>query len=181
MAFEKYVRAFTESYSAEAMESIDNLSTERGLVVHKHTIPLVSLSKAKNTFLGYMKEFVEYKNNEFERSKTIPIEKIKEHTNRVIQEHVFEMEDVRYENLPQYISEYVQNIKEVDKFMEETNMDFYLNGLGSESIDFMMEATDTFLEKYQEKFNESMDKILTASGYKTKMKLNDKTAKPIFL
>lgn len=181
MTKDRILSEFVDTYDRTMMESVENISKEFGLVIHNHTIDVNDINEAKNNFCEFVNDFTKYKMNETKNTKNVSLDEIRTHTKNMVTTEMFNTAKWRYKDLPAYVESYVNLISEVDKFVEECRVKLFEYEANQDDIGFLTEATELFYDTMKSKFDSSMDKILTASGYKSKKAISEKTKSPIFL
>lgn len=179
MTKDRMISDFIQTYDRAMMESVEEVSKEFGLVIHNHTIEVNDITEAKNTFCEFVNDFSKYRLN-VERPN-ISMDEIKHHTENMIKTEMFNVTRWKYKDLPIYVESYLNSIKEIDSFVEDCRFKLFHADANQEDMGFLTEATELFYDEMKNKFDSSMDKILTASGYKSKKILSEKTKTPVFL
>ena len=184
MKLDSEIRNFTERYDRAAMESIDQLSKEYGLVIHKRTMPLFSLKEGFGVFAKYIKDYAKYKIENVDNENASPREVICESVDKFINTKLFKEKSIMYSELPQFIQDYLEGVQTILDAVDEAKSMMMEAGIDHESIGDINEFADKFMDKFHESFDPAMDKILWATGYKSKIALSGKTKKdpaPVFL
>lgn len=171
-------KEFFENYNEEAMQSIDNISKEYGLVINEKTIHLFNIEDAFNTFNQYLEGYCDYviknQNNENSSSR----ETICESAKKFINEGVFNESDVLYKDTPDFVKSYIEGIDKTSENIDKLKERMFESGVDNDMIGDISTFSDLFMESMNKYFTESMNKLLTASGYKYKHREDKKTPKP---
>lgn len=185
MRIDSAVKLFSERYDREAVESIDDLSRERGLVLNDCTIPAFNLNESFTKFSQYLKEYAEYKVKNINNEKASSQEAIQESVAMFIDTQLFREEAVKYADLPKFVVSYVDGIHHLTEAVEESKRVMTEANIDPEAIGDVNDFTDRFMDKLHESFDPAMDKILRASGYTSRKNLREirqnKRQEPMFL
>lgn len=185
MRIDSAVKVFSERYDREAVESIDELSRERGLVLNECKIPAFNLGESFSKFSQYIKEYAEYKVKNINNKKASSQESIQESVSMFIDTQLFREEAVKYADLPKFVVSYIDGVNALTEAVEESKRVMLEANVDPEAIGDVNDFTDKFMDKLHESFDPTMDKILRASGYTSRKNLNDirqnRRQKPMFL
>ena len=180
MTKDRMLSDFMDTYDKEMLESVDDISKEFGLVIHNCTIEVANIDDAKDMFCEFVNDFSKYKMNE-KKTEEVGLDKVLQHTKNMVTNEMFNISKWRYKNLPAYVESYVNGIKEVDEFVEGCRNKLFQYNAKQEDVGFLSEATEIFYDEMKKRFDDSMNKILTASGYKSRKMLEEKKKSPVFL
>lgn len=179
------LKEFTEKYDREAMESVETISKDFGLNIHKHTIKLFDMKESFDIFSKYLRSYATYVTENVNNPQASPRESILASVDKFIASKLFNESEVVYSELPAFVESYVSGIKDLNSTIDEAK-NTILNCEGADPV-FAGDVND-FVEKFMTRLDESftpaMDKILWASGYNSKQKLSGKKSvkkKPLFL
>ena len=179
---DKWINAFLEKYDKEALASVDLIANDIGLNSRpSYTLSLFNIQESAKLFTEYLQEYTEYKVKEEDFPKKVSHDVITEHTRSVIANDLIKEEKYKYKELPSFIKSYIESINSITSLVESIQGDMLLDDVNHDEIGFVTEAYNLFMEKFSSNFYDSMDKILTASGYNTRKKLNEVQKKYIFL
>ncbi|MCM1215466.1 MAG: hypothetical protein NC548_13215 [Lachnospiraceae bacterium] len=192
MKLDSALKAFTENYDREAIESIDTISRDRalneGLINGKHhTIKLFNLQESCEYFNNWLKGYAGYKIENKDNSSASDQDSIRNSATKMLESaDLFKESEVLYKDLPGFVQGYVEGVQtllETVDFVKESMSD---HDVDPSAIGDVNDFCDQFMTKFDESFHQSMDKILWASGYKSrKILFRDrsakKTEKPVFI
>jgi tRNA U34 5-carboxymethylaminomethyl modifying enzyme MnmG/GidA len=184
MKIDSSIKEFLEKYNDEAMQSIEEISSEFGLVSQRNKIKLFNLNEDINKFINYMEGYSNYKIKNINNENASTNESISDQVNIFMDKELFKESEVLYSELPKFVSSYINGIKDIGGKVDEWKEKMLEAEVDYESIGIINDFVDTFTERLNEKFDNSMNKILWASGYNSKKKLSEnkvKELKPIFL
>lgn len=185
MKIDKCLENFIESYDKEMMMFIEKLNNDRSLSLTDSKINLVNIKESFDTFNNYIKGYSAYKIENKNNSNESPQYAIKESVNKFIDNELFKSTDVRYDNINEYVQSYIEGVKETLDNIDGLKSLMMEAGVDLEYVGDLNEFVDNFIEKMNNNFNESMNKILQASGYFTHQSLfkpnKEKKEKPIFV
>lgn len=184
MKIDSELKSFTEKYDRSAMESIDKLSKEYGLVIHKSTIPVFSLKEGFDTFAEYLKGYASYKMENVNSNEASSREEIHESVDNFIKTQLFKEKHIMYSELPEFVQNYVEGVNMLLETVDEVKSSMMEAGIDHESIGDINEFVDKFMDRFHESFDDTMDRILWATGYNSNRVLSGKVKKdpaPVFL
>lgn len=182
MKIDNAINIFVEKYDRKALESINEISKEFGLNVNRVPIRVFNINEAFDNFSKYIRGYAVYKVNNKNNEKASPHNAICESTNNLIDNELFKPIDSLYKDLPSFVESYINGIKQLQECINES-MDMMMKAeIDDESIASLTEFTDSFMNSMDHQFDESMDRILWASGYKKGSMFKKKQEeKPVFL
>lgn len=185
MKIDHVLQEFTERYDREAMESIEEISKDFGLNIHKSSLNLFNLQESFDQFTKYITSYAKYVVENVNNPKASSRESISFSVNKFINEQLFKEANIEYSDLPSFIESYVNGINNLNLAITEAkdiiNDCDEVDPIYAGDIN---EYTDMFISRLEESFNPAMDKILWASGYNSKQVLSGKkkdNSKPVFL
>lgn len=184
MKIDTAIQVFSEKYDREAMQYIDEISRERGLVLTRSKLKAFNINESFNDFSQYLKEYAEYKVKNKNNEQASPQDTIRESVRNFIKTQMFKESDLLYSDIPQFIESYINGIETLREAVDSAK-DIMMEGdIDYDAIADVNDFTDNFMDSLHESFDPLMDKILMASGYVTsKVLMNPKKSakKPIFL
>jgi len=177
MKIDRCIKNFLESYDNAAMESIDAISKEYGLVIHKQKIGLFNIGEAFDTFSECLQMYGQYQLDNIENEKKLTHDQTFTNTLNFIESKIFKDADFEYADLPDFVSSYINGINKVTESVDTVKNSLASAEVAPEYSADINEFTDKFIDIMDQKFTESMNKILRASGYTTNKNLHDTTPK----
>lgn len=184
MKIDSAIKDFSEKYDRNAIESIDNISKDYALNISESTIKVFNLTESFNMFSQYLKGYASYKVENLSNPEASSQEVIKESVKKFIDTKLFKEADIRYSELPSFITGYIAGIDALCETVDDVKRIMTDGNVAAEDIGDINEFADMFMDKLHESFDPAMEKILWASGYNSKKKLFEKTSKekaPVFL
>lgn len=184
MKLDTAIKTFYEKYDRDAIQSIETISKDYGLNIHGHTIQTFNLNEAFDRFSNYLKGYADYKIENVNSTDASSQEIIKESVQKFIDTQIFKEYEMSYAELPSFVTGYFNGIKILLETVDEVKRNMTDNNVDVEAIGDINEFADIFMDKLHESFDPTMDKILWASGYKSKQRLSGTTTKtkaPVFL
>lgn len=184
MRIDNAIKAFSEKYDREAIQSIDNISKEYGLNIHGNTIKTFNLAESFDMFNQYMNGYAAYKVENVNNPEASNQETIKESVQKFIDTQIFKESETKYADLPNFVMGYVNGINSINETVNEIKRVMTDGDVKAEEIGDINEFTDMFMDKLHEHFDPVMESILWASGYNGKKRLDNgptKTKAPVFL
>jgi hypothetical protein len=184
MKIDNAIKEFLEKYNETAIKSIEEISLDFGLSANKNKINLFNINEGFKNFNEFIDGYVSYKVENINNSEASTNEIIHEQTEGFIN-NLFKNSQFLYSELPSFISTYLSGVKEISEKVDTWKEIMIEAGVDNESIGSINDFVDLFVDKLHESFNPSMDRILWASGFNAKEKLNksnnSKELKPVFL
>lgn len=184
MRIDSAIQVFSERYDRDAIQSIEDISHERGLVLNKATIKAFNINENFNTFSQYLKEYANYKVENQNNEKASPQDVIRESVSSFIKTQLFKESDILYSELPEFVMGYVNGVKTLTEAVDEAKRILTDADIDPEAIGDVNEFADRFMDALHESFDPTMDKILLASGYTSRKRLksfSEKRKQPVFL
>jgi len=183
MKIDSAIKTFYEKYNREAIQSIDNISNDYGLNISDSIIKAFNINESFDKFKTYLEGYTSYKINN--KDDKIDQTAIKERTKVFIDTKIFESCDIKYNQLPKFITGYIEGVNSLCETVDNIKREMIDANIKAEDIGDINEFADMFMDKLHESFDPSMDRILWASGYNAKQRLSkentDKPKAPIFL
>lgn len=173
MLIDNAVKVFSEKYDRDAIGSIDNISSERGLILNGATMKVFNINECFDKFSQYIREYAKYKEENINNSNASPQEVIRESVDKFIENHIIEEKEVKYPELPGFVKSYVEGIDKLAVAVEDSKNILIEAGVDPECIGDVNDFTDKFMMKLNESFDNTMEKILWASGYMSKKKISN--------
>lgn len=184
MKIDNAIKLFTEKYDRSAIQSIQNLSEEYGLNIHKSTIKLFNIKESFDTFNKYITAYANYVVENANNPEASSRESISASVNKFIESQLFKESDVLYSDLPSFIESYVNGINSLNSTIDEAKTTILeCDDANPEYAGDINEYADMFMDHLDESFTPAMDRILWASGYNAKQIISGKRKenKPLFL
>lgn len=184
MKIDNAIKEFTEKYDSDAMRSIDRISKDIGLNHLGGSMKLINLQESFDKFSLWLEQYAMYKIKTNGNDEATKQTLIKESSEVFMEKELFEEVDVKYSDLPLFVKSYVEGIDKVSKTVDKVKSDMMENDVNLEYIGDVNDFTDAFMQRLSESFDPIMEKILWASGYNSKKKLQNSgkgIKKPVFL
>ena len=189
MKIDSALTEFTERYSREAIMSIEDISKDIGLSYNKKNyingINGFNIKESFEKFEEILTGYTNYKTENVHNPEATDHDYILKHTKAYISEKLFPEAMILYKDLPLFVETYITGIKSTLNTIENLRMKMYESEVDDASVLSIYEFVDDFTTTLQESFHKTMDKILWASGYNSRVKLakptGPKVLKPVFL
>lgn len=184
MRIDSAIKLFSEKYDREAIQSIEDISQERGLVLREATIKAFNIHESFDKFSQYLKEYASYKVENCSNVKASPQEVIKESVSSFIGSEVFTECDVKYADLPKFVMDYVAGVSTLSEAVDIAKRIMTEADVDVEAVSDVNEFADRFMDTLHESFDPVMERVLLASGYTNKKKRSTprvQPKKPMFL
>lgn len=185
MRIDSAIKVFSEKYDHEAIEAIEEISQERGLVLTGATMEAFNINESFNKFSQYIKEYAEYKVKNKDNNKASPQEAIRESVDNFINTQLIQESTIKYSELPEFVKGYINGVNTLTESVNEAKRIMLEGDVDTEAIGDVNDFSDKFMEKLHESFDPAMDNILLASGYTTRKRLHrtrqNKPKQPLFL
>lgn len=177
MKIDNAIKLFSEKYDREAMQSIERISSEIGLTNNDYSINGFNMNHAFSSFKEYLDGYGKYKEKTIAVQPVMPVDAIRKNVNKFLDEEVIKEENVKYSELPKFITGYIEGIESLSNMVDPLKSRMLTAGVDHESVGLVNEFVDLFMDRLQESFEPVMDKILWASGYNSKKKLYSEATK----
>ena len=186
MKIDNAIKIFSEKYDRDAIESIDNISKEYGLLINESTIKTFNMCEAFDIFNKYLEGYASYKINNINNPEATSQDLIKESVEKFINTQIFKETSSKYNELPNFITGYIDGINSLCETIDNVKISMIDNGILDECVGDVNEFADMFIDKLHESFYPTMENILWASGYNSKKRLEYnkdkiKSNAPVFL
>lgn len=185
MKIDSAIKDFSEKYDRDAIQSIDNISKDYALKISESTIKVFNLVESFDIFSKYLKGYSTYKLENVNNPESSSQDTIKESVKKFIDTKIFTETEIKYSALPSFIKGYFEGVNLLIETVDNIKRNMIDCDVDSEDIGDINEFVDMFMDKFNESFYPTMDRILWASGYNSKKKLYDRETKsipaPVFL
>ena len=183
MRIDRAIKEFSEKYDRDAIQSIDEISRERGLVIHEHTINTFNMNECFDTFNKYLNGYANFQVESVNKPNTPSLKELKESVDKFINTSLFKETTTKYSDLPEFIAGYINGVNSLCETVDEVKRIMTDGEVDGNAIGIVNEFTDIFMYRLHESFDPMMETILWASGYNGKKRLaeGNKTPTPVFL
>ena len=178
MKIDSALKVFSESYDRDAIQSIQNISEDFGLIIQKSTIKSFNLNEAFDEFQDFLTKYGKYKVENVNNEKATPQAMICERVETNIREELFKESKMLYNEIPAFIESYISGINNLTATMDSVKQKMYESGVDADSIGDVNKFVDGFIERLDESFKPTMDRLLWASGYNSRKALSKSNHKP---
>lgn len=167
MKIDSAINNFLEKYNHEAMESIDRISKDYGLVIKKVPFRVFNIQESFNKFDSWLKGYASYQIESVDSdSDQATFDEISESCDRYINnDEMFVETDVTYDKLPEFVKSYIEGINTLLATVDELNNSMMEADVDPVMVGNINEFVDKFMTRMDESFESTMDRILWASGY----------------
>jgi len=185
MRIDYAIKAFSEKYDRDVFKSIDAIAGDYALRVSDSSIKAFNLVESFNIFDQYLKGYAAYKAENVNNPNASSQDTIKESVKKFVDTQIFKESHLKYSELPEFVTGYVDGVKTLLETVDEVKRNMTDANVDPEAIGDINEFTDIFMDKLHESFDPSMDRILWASGYNSRVRLSkpvsEKPKAPVFL
>ena len=188
MKIDTAIRDFVEGVNREALQSIDELSQETGLVLNGVKMQAFNLQESCEKFASYLEGYGRYKVQNLENPKASDQQAIHESTDRFIgSNQLFHETSITYPEVPGFVKSYITGIQRILEAVDATKSMMMEADVDQDAVGDVNEFTDQFMDRLHEHFKPWMEKVLWESGYMAKQRLFGKKKqenaepKPVFL
>jgi hypothetical protein len=175
MKIDSALKVFSEKYDRGAIQSIEDISNDFGLVTQKRTIKGFNIKEGFEDFQDFLSKYAKYKIENMNNPKATSQSLICERVEKNINEELFKENEILYNDLPTFVESYISGVQLLTTKADEIKQSMFESGVDSDSIGDVNNFVDTFIERLDQSFTPAMDRILWASGYNSKMKLSKRT------
>ena len=187
MKIDSALKVFSEKNDRNAIQSIEDISQDFGLVIQKSTIKGFNIKEGFDDFQDFLRKYGDYKIENMYNDASTPQKMICEKVESNINDELFHETDMMYSTLPSFVESYVLGIEEIIKTSDSVKQKMFESGVDHNSIGDINNFVDTFMTRLHESFDPTMDRILWASGYNARAALRkhkcvtEKVDAPVFL
>ena len=165
MKLDKAINEFMEKYDENAINSIDELSSNIGLRENRISIKLFNLKESFDNFNKYLTQYADYKIKNINNSNASSRENIKVATERFMDNMICKESEIPYGEISEFVKSYLTGVNTLLKTVDNIKDLMESNGVDYESIGDVNDYCDNFIDKINESFEPAMHRILWASGY----------------
>lgn len=177
MRIDNAINEFCEKYDRDAMKSIEDISSEIGLV-NNVTIKGFNMNEAFTSYTAYLKGYAEFMelatvegSKEAKTMEKSSNDEIAKSFDKYINTKVINEEVLTYDKLPQFISSFIEGVNNLNDEIKTIKVSMFEADVSNEIIGSVNDFTDKFIDKVVESMDPVMNEILWASGYNSKKKL----------
>lgn len=184
MKIDTALRTFTEKYDAEAMQYVDRLSKDFGLVQKRRSMKGVAIQEAFSRFTEYLDGYGKYMCSNIDNPKASPRSTIQETTEHLITQDLFKSADLLYEHVGTFVTSYLEGVQKLLSTIDSVKTTMAEAGVDADAIGDVNDYADKFMERADAEFYPVMERIITASGYTSSKALAPGAPKkevPVFL
>ena len=168
MKFDSMISTFVETYDRTVMDYIDRMPSNFGANYKKHTIDLTRIGESCDTFSKWIKGYTQYCIEESNNGNELTPNSMDSVFDRFIHEStMLQVTPHLYKEIPTFVSGYVEGVNHIVDTINECKSSLLENDVDHTMIGRIDEYADKFADMLQESFNEGMDKLLWASGYRS--------------
>lgn len=186
MRIDNVISEFCEKYDRDAMKSIEDISSEIGLVQNNITIKGFDMNEAFKAYTAYLKGYAEFMelasvegSNEAKTMENSSKEEVVKSFDKYINSNVIIEEALTYDKLPKFISSFIEGVTTLNEDVNRIKEAMFEADVPKETIGSINDFTDKFIDKVVESMDPVMNEILWASGYNSKKKLFTEKKKKI--
>lgn len=172
MQIDSVLQIFSEKYDRGAIQSIENISKDFGLVTQKNTIKGFNIKEGFDDFKDFLTKYSNYKIENMNNDNATPQNMICEKVESNINEELFRESQILYKDIPAFIESYISGIKSLTATTDAIKQTMFESGVDPASIGDVNTFVDTFITRLHESFDPTMDRILWASGYNSRVALS---------
>lgn len=165
MKIDNAIKDFSEKYDRESMMFIERLSSDIGLNNAGYKIDLFNIRESFENFEKYLKQYSEYKITYLDDPNASSREVIHESTKVFMELELFTPTQFKYADVPSFVTGYVEGVNSLLETIDSCKSRMMESGVELDAIGDVNDFTDQFMERLNELYSESMDKLLLASGY----------------
>jgi hypothetical protein len=186
MKIDSALQKFSEKYDRAAIQSIENISKDFGLVSQKETIKGFNIKEGFEDFQDFLTKYAKYKTENMDNPKATPQSMICERVETNTKEEIFKESQMLYNEIPSFVEAYLSGVQHLTATADSVKKSMFESGVDGNSIGDVNGFVDVFMDRLHESFDQTMDRILWASGYNSQVKLSKpkvivEKVKPVFL
>jgi len=159
-AAEKVLHTFVESYSPEAIVSLERVSSD----IHRadKTFKGFNLEAVSENFKKYMLGFVET----VKAGDTLPERSVVLEQTKDFFEHQITEQLVKYGETSSFVESYLKHVKDLDTVEESTTKELFEAGADPTIVGLIPDIVGVYIEAVSAPMAPVMDYLLAASGYR---------------
>lgn len=180
MIITKALQEFKEKYNRESIESIVNLSNDK--TMYMSSFNAFNLTESVNRFKLFIDGYAEYRTEKVNDKKKPSNDTLLEHTkllidNKLKDHEIFEELKLPFRNASSFVQEYVECINILSDTVNK-NQSLILESTDDvSSSGCVLEFTEMFLDKLNDRFYPIMEHLLNSSGYYSRKQLRTPSVK----
>lgn len=179
MILDRAINTFLESYDREAIEFIENMANDQRLGYTDYKINLFNINEAFEKFNTIIENYGKYQTRILTEETKYTHDKVCSDYNAYMESEMIKEDKVKSNDIAKFVKAYIEGVDNTLRHIDEVKTKMMQDGVPGNKIGEINNFADIFMNKVNEAFTESMDKILLASGYKTKQKLSLANYKPV--
>ena len=182
MKIDHCIQNFMEKYDEEAISSVEDLSKEIGMN-NNYSIHTFNINEAFDTFNQVIGVYQGWFNKSLPGADRISIEQISENAHSIIDNQTFVECDIKYKDLPNFITSYLTGVKALTEKVENAKSDLLLENASYDIANKIDDFCDHFIESLDAKFMPVVENAVKSSGYYSRKNLHNPSTKktPIFI
>jgi len=175
MYLNESIKCLFNKYDKAAFESLDELSNNQAYKIKELFTEGVNLNEAFETFNTYIEGYIQYKLQSVENpsEKIMPLKTITENAHYLVDNKLFFNSRILYTDVKNYIESYMNGVNKVMKTIDDGKVKLFEANIDNESIGALDEFSEYFIDKLNDKFYPFIEKMLWASGYTGKKKMQE--------
>lgn len=184
-------KEFLEKYDNNAIMSIDVLSNNFARNAQFKKISLYNMKECFESFCDFLNGYAQYKVENINNPEASPQDAIQKSTQSFIESDILKSVDVPYRDIPDFVTGYIDGVKKLTETVETSKQMMIEANVDQDAIGDVNTFADKFMDRISESFDEGMNRLLWASGYKSNQilierkgvapKSNNEEPDPVFL
>lgn len=172
MIIDSAIYDFMNKYDREAIMSIQEFSNNADLKKKKFSMKLFNLTEAFNTFDILISNWGKYQIKVLHEDSNFTQEQARTETFGYVDKSIFKEELIPIQEIGSFVENYLIRVKGLSTLIDNLKKQMLKENVNQHEIASVNDLADHFMTQLNKKFTESMDILLTASGYKTKKMLS---------
>lgn len=179
MILDRAIDTFLETYDREAIKFIDDMANDQRLGYTDYKMNLFNINEAFEKFNTIIENYGKYQIRILTEDTKYTHDKVCSDYNAYMESEMIKEVRVKSNDVAKFVKTYIEGVNNTLCHIDEIKFKMMKDGVPGNKIGEIDNFADIFMSKVNEAFTESMDKILLASGYKTKQKLSKDNYKPV--
>ena len=165
MRLDDALQHFTESYSREAIQSIQDMSEKPYYKSKIEKFNVFNINESFSEFTTFLEAYKKYKIDTLTVPPTLGRETLLEGSHRRIKNEIIKKDKIMYKNIPLFIESYLTGLTKLNESIDSIKNQMLEAGVNNDSIGDINDFTDTFINRLNESFEPILEKVLWESGY----------------
>ena len=134
MKIDSALQKFSEKYDRAAIQSIENISKDFGLVTQKRTIKGFNINEGFEDFKDFLTKYSKYKVENMNNPKATPQSMICERVETNTRDEIFKETQMLYNDIPAFVESYLSGVQQLTATADKIKTSMLESGVDVNSI-----------------------------------------------